>query len=61
MFIICSKLYLKSNSIPGELIVLIIEVFQLVNEKGVVQLEDLILKDLNKATLDKVCNIQISL
>lgn len=61
MFIICSKLYLKSNSIPGEVIVLIIEVFQLVNEKEVVQLEDLILKDLDNATLDKVCNIQISL
>lgn len=31
--LICSELYLKSNSIAGQELFLIIEVFQLVNEK----------------------------
>lgn len=42
--LICWELYLKSNSIAGQGLFLIIEVFQLVNEKWVVELEYLILK-----------------
>lgn len=48
----CSEWYLKSKPITGEGVFLIIEGFQLVSEKGVVELDYLISKLLNKASLD---------
>lgn len=55
-----SKWYLKSNSITGGGLFLIIEVFQLVSEKGVIELDYLISKLLNKASLDISMTVQKS-
>lgn len=59
----CSEWYLKSNPITGEGVFLIIEGFQLVSEKGVVELDYLISKLLNKASPDnqRLCKSRISL